>query len=145
MRILAATLVVVACALPACKKERRAQPPAPSAPRPSPPPPEVVVSAPPVGPIPVDLPAAPGTQFTVTIAMTELAVTPTGGKTSHFPLRPDGRDDLDGFTAALPSPPPAGSQAIIAADGDVTHRRVVAVLDALKQRGFTRIALSVTK
>ena len=105
----------------------------------------MVVASPPVGPIPVDLPAPPGTRLTVSIAMSELAVGPEGGKTSHFPLRPDGSDDLDAFNAALPPPPPADSQAIIAADGDVPHRRVVAVLDALEQRGFTRIAFSITK
>ncbi len=141
MRILATTLLVVVCALSSCKKQKRGQAPAPATARPSASPPVT----PPLGPIPIELPAPPGTRVTVTISMSELVLRPNGGNTSHFALRPDGSDDLDGFAAALPSPPAPDSQALIEADGDVTHRRVVAVLDALKQRGFTHIAFSVVK
>ncbi|MCC6994332.1 MAG: hypothetical protein IT370_06850 [Deltaproteobacteria bacterium] len=135
MRILAATLVVLACALPACKKQRRGEPLA-QARRPAPTAPTATTAT----SLALPRPTPPGAAIVVGISPTALLVAD-----KSFPMRPDGSDDLEGFTAALAGLRGNTDAVTLNTDASVTHGRVVSVMATLNEHGFTRIAFAVRR
>ena len=135
MRILASLLVVTTCALPACKKQRRGEPLAPArSAAPAAPTPTAAIS------IALPRPTPQGAAIVVGISPTALLVAD-----KSFPLRPDGSDDLEGFTAALASLRGNTDAVTLNADASVTHGRVMSVMATLKEHGFTRIGFAVQR
>ena len=87
--------------------------------------------------IPMDLPKSATGESTVTT----LAISVDRGGALFLDAKPVTEDAL---RAAVRSAGPRGQpHALVAADGDTTHRRVVKVMDLLRQEGVVHLALNV--
>ncbi len=88
--------------------------------------------------IPVDLPKG-STGETTTIT---LAITVDGKGETYLDGTPLAASELRGRIRAAHQKSPE-TRAVIAADGSVQHRKVVAVIDLLRQEGVNKFAINV--
>jgi biopolymer transport protein ExbD len=89
--------------------------------------------------LPIDLPKASQGQEVQVI----FSVVLTADGVTHLNGAPIGNEEvlLSQATASLAQNP--GLRAVIQADGDVPHRRVMATMDVLKRSGIERIAFAI--